>query len=357
MDNPRSTPYDRVDADGPRKRPWCSTALAAQPSHRGDFDVAIICALPLEYDAACLLFDEFYDEDGDLYGRATGDLNTYTTGRIGNHSVVVALLNRMGKASAAGNEILLGDVVIGKTIVQYDFGRQYPDKYMRKDAAGDNLGIPSKEVRNMLVRFETERGRKRLQQSTAAFLKQLQANAARDKLGNKYQYPGTAEDKLFRSNYRHKHRTSPVCSCKQRLREKQAMEQEVTDGAQDPDIFVGSIASGDTVMKSGDDRDEIAARERVIGFEMEAAGVWEELPSIVVKGVCDYADSHKHKRWQNFAAATAASAMKALLEAWVHPDGLSRPAISPEVNVQVSVNNHHVLRTLLPAMLPNCDGH
>ena len=28
---------------------------------------------------------------------------------------------------------------------------------------------------------------------------------------------------------------------------------------------------------------------------MEGAGDWDEMPCIVVKGVCDYADCHKHK--------------------------------------------------------------
>jgi nucleoside phosphorylase len=67
-------------------------------------------------------------------------------------------------------------------------------------------------------------------------------------------------------------------------------------------------------MKSGQDRDKIAKRQGVIAFEMEGAGVWDEVPCIVVKGVCDYADSHKNKIWQDFAAATAASATKALLD-------------------------------------------
>ncbi len=66
-----------------------------RPSRREDFEVAIICALPLEYDAVSFLFDEFWDGDGDPYGRATGDRNTYTTGRISSHNVVLTLLPRM----------------------------------------------------------------------------------------------------------------------------------------------------------------------------------------------------------------------------------------------------------------------
>ncbi|KAL3429140.1 P-loop containing nucleoside triphosphate hydrolase protein [Aspergillus tetrazonus] len=69
-------------------------------------------------------------------------------------------------------------------------------------------------------------------------------------------------------------------------------------------------------MKSGQHRDEIVRREKVIGFEMEGAGVWDHVPCIIIKGVCDYADSHKNKLWQAYAAATGASATKAFLEYW-----------------------------------------
>ncbi|KAK1656358.1 hypothetical protein BDP81DRAFT_364381 [Colletotrichum phormii] len=82
-------------------------------------------------------------------------------------------------------------------------------------------------------------------------------------------------------------------------------------------IHVGRIGSGDTVMKSGEHRDRVAQEHNIIAFEMEGAGVWEEIPCVIVKGVCDYADSHKNKLWQDFAAAMAASATKALMERYV----------------------------------------
>ena len=82
-----------------------------------------------------------------------------------------------------------------------------------------------------------------------------------------------------------------------------------------PVVHYGLVASGDTVMKSGGDRDYIAARDDVIVFEMEGTGVRENFPGrLVIKGICDYADSHKNKRWQSYAAATAAAAMKGFLE-------------------------------------------
>lgn len=361
-----------------------------RPSGREDFEIGIICALPLEYNAVSLIFDEFWDEDGDPYGRAAGDHNNYTTGRIGKYNVVLALLSHMGKTNATSaahslrlsysglrfvflvgicggvprvgaEEILLGDVVISKTIVQYDFGRRYPDEFLRKDTVEDNVSKPNKEVRNLLVTLETDRGMELLYRRTTRFLKELQEIAAKQrKSRGKYNYPGTAEDKLFESHYTHGiprtcecigyGRTSGcVCnesfnlSCeevgcdkrhlvpRERLEMKRQLEPDNIDEAQEPAIYVGPIASGDTVMKSGEDRDRIARKEGVIAFEMEAAGVWEELPCcIVVKGVCDYADSHKNKKWQNFAAATASSVTKVLLERLIREDKPLAPAIRDE---------------------------
>jgi nucleoside phosphorylase len=73
-------------------------------------------------------------------------------------------------------------------------------------------------------------------------------------------------------------------------------------------------------MKSARDRDMITEKESVIAFEMEGAGVWEYLPCIIVKGVCDYADSHKNKIWQGYAAAAAAACTEAILKKWPKAD-------------------------------------
>lgn len=65
-------------------------------------------------------------------------------------------------------------------------------------------------------------------------------------------------------------------------------------------VHFGIMASGDSVMKSALHRDEIAKSHNVIAFEMESAGIFESLPCLVIKGVCDYADSHKNKKWQGY---------------------------------------------------------
>jgi len=84
------------------------------------------------------------------------------------------------------------------------------------------------------------------------------------------------------------------------------------------------------VIKSAEHRDAIASAEKVIAFEMEGAGVWDNFTScvscVIIKGVCDYADSHKNKGGQNYAAATAAACMKAFLKEWVSGENPSQAA-------------------------------
>jgi nucleoside phosphorylase len=80
-----------------------------------------------------------------------------------------------------------------------------------------------------------------------------------------------------------------------------------------PRIFYGNIGSGNTVMKNGVERDRIAARDKAICFEMPAAGLMDSFPCLVIRGICDYANSHKNKRWQEYAAAVAAAYAKKLL--------------------------------------------
>ncbi|KAK0636130.1 hypothetical protein B0T17DRAFT_587393 [Bombardia bombarda] len=346
------------------------------PDRRDKFEIAILCALPREYNAVSLLIDEFYDEDGDCYGRAVGDKNVYTTGRIGKFHVVLVLLSNMGKVSATGaaaslrssypqlrialvigicggvprseavEELILGDVVISKTIVQYDLGRQYADGFMIRDTVEDRLGRPDRNISNLLALFETDRGRMKLEERTATFLEDIQNSTG----GRKYLYPGPTRDILFQPSYQHRHHhpLSMQCTCakhqeasnyvceksrelscevlgcetkylvpRERLTAKSGLDPKA---AQAPSIFVGRVGSGDKLMKFGLERDRIAEENGILAFEMEGTGVWDQLPSIVIKGVCDYADSHKNKLWQNFAAATAASAAKALLERYPKTD-------------------------------------
>ncbi|UPK92991.1 hypothetical protein LCI18_003926 [Fusarium solani-melongenae] len=314
----------------------------ARPNSRRGFETAIICALPLEADAVEALFDRHWDDDGPPFNKAPGDPNAYSTGVIGRHNVVLAYMPGMGKANAATvasncrasfpsirlalvvgvcgvvpfgphkEEIVLGDVIISEGIVQYDFGRQLPGRFIRKDTLGDALGRPNQEIRSALTKLKTLRGRQQLGSKVAGYLDVL-----RQEPELRAEYPGSANDKLFKASYSHaeNQQSCEQLGCDGELVPRSRLKAIGADPM--PAIHSGLMASGDSVMKSGEDRDRIAAEDGIIAFEMEGAGVWDSFPCIVIKGACDYADSHKSKVWQRYAAATAAACMKAFLSHWV----------------------------------------
>ncbi|KAK4172528.1 hypothetical protein QBC36DRAFT_337674 [Triangularia setosa] len=117
-------------------------SISMRPSSRSDFRIAIICALAVEFDAVFLLVDQFWDEPVNPFGKAPVELPFRCTGRIGSSNVIVVLLSNIGNVAAAGlrssfqldlvlvtgicggipvlgtgDGVLLGDVVISKTIV------------------------------------------------------------------------------------------------------------------------------------------------------------------------------------------------------------------------------------------------
>lgn len=80
-----------------------------------------------------------------------------------------------------------------------------------------------------------------------------------------------------------------------------------------PHVHYGLIASANQVMKDARTRDRLTEEMGILCFEMEAAGLMDHFPCLVIRGICDYSDSHKNKQWQHYAAATAAAYTKQLL--------------------------------------------
>ena len=339
------------------------------PKSRQDFEIGIICALQIEHDAVEVLLDEDYAYRGVYYGKAAGDQNAYTTGRIGRHHVVITYMPGIGKANAAAvasglrssftrirlalltgvcggapksnreEDILLGDVIISTAVIQTDFGRQYPHRNLIKDVKEGNLSPPNPEINSFIKKISGHSTLPRLRRRTALYMEDILRRASFQGFG----YPGTEEDRLYRADYRHKHQGASleICNVCAHCRTQEdeiciasltascaelgCEEEQLVDDPNHPRrtseptkpwIHFGPFALGDNVMKSVKHRDYIVREVRAIGFEMEGAGVWSVVPTIVVKAVCDYADSHKNKVWQGYAAIASATCVKAMLEEW-----------------------------------------
>ncbi|KAK3946688.1 hypothetical protein QBC32DRAFT_128302 [Pseudoneurospora amorphoporcata] len=360
----------------------------AAPASKHGFEIAILCALPKERAAVLLLLDDLWDGKGSdrhRYARAQGDCNAYTHGRIGRFHVVIVLLDTMGKVPAAGaatavrigypnislalivgicagvpfpkksQEVILGDVVISNILIHRDFGRQYSNRFVAKVETEDVYGRPNKNIRSLLRSLSLgDDGCPEVEEQAEKYLRQLQEKNDIDpkRKTGKYKYPGVNKDKLFSDAYEHKHHNPTLdCGCCTQgsicegsreiecdelgcddnlLVPRQRLTQHGAQGSFPlPQIHIGRMGSGDSVIRSAQHRDALAV-EGVIGIEMEGAGAWDELPSIVIKGVCDYADSHKSKMWQDYAAATAASVAKAVLDEYPGSGRVSGDAHGPQ---------------------------
>lgn len=66
-------------------------------------------------------------------------------------------------------------------------------------------------------------------------------------------------------------------------------------------------------MKDVAVRDKFAMEWDVVCFEIEAAGQMYHFPCLIIRGICDCADSHKNKDWEGFAVIMAATYAKDLL--------------------------------------------
>ncbi|KAI1387823.1 nucleoside phosphorylase domain-containing protein [Hypoxylon trugodes] len=334
--------------------------LSCSPTSRNGFHIAIVCALPIEADAIIAAFGIYWEDHGLLYDKAYGDPNAYSTGVIGRHNVVVAHMPSMGKASAAsvavnlrlsfpkielvlvagtcgcspktseGDEIILGDVIISTGVVQYDLGHRMPEGFKSKKKILDSLGRPNTELRSIVNKIQGIRGRKKLRNNIAECLAQFQGVPELEA-----EYPGIEEDRLFQAEYCHRidGKSCKECGCDG---EKLIPRVRLNTNHQVVEHF-GLIASGDTVLMSGRDRDILTQEENVIGFEMEGAGVWDNYPCVVIKGACDYADSHKNEKWRRYAAATSAACVKAFLNSWVPGNSESRILSGPEVGPSSAV--------------------
>ncbi|KAK7408477.1 hypothetical protein QQX98_009344 [Neonectria punicea] len=293
---PVISPVDKQPPPISKQSPPPTDNQIPAPADRRAFEVAIICALIIEGNAIEALFDHHWDGDGPGYGKAAGDTNAYSTGTIGRHNVVLAHMPGIGKGNAAAvaancrgsfpniklaivvgicgavpfphdrkEEIILGDVIVSDGIIQYDLGRKFPDRFARKDTLLDSLGRPNAEIRALLTKLKGIYSRNAMQNKIVHYLKELQTESEL-----KAEYPGAQDDRLFEATHSHFGHGSKCNqgACQGRL----VSRHRLLKGLTQPKVHFGLMASGDTVMKSAQERDLIARQEGVLGFEMEGAG-------------------------------------------------------------------------------------
>jgi nucleoside phosphorylase len=320
--------------------------MARQLRHE-DYTVGWVCALPIELAAATEILDE---QHANLQRNAGDkDENLYILGSIGGHNVVIVCLpaGRIGNNPAAtvvtrmlatfkairlglmvgigggvpaAADIRLGDVVVSQPfgrysgVVQYDMGKSTPSGFEWTGSLNSPPHILLEAIAQLRA---TEMRGVSLLSTHMSKLECLEC----------FQRKRAGVDILFDATYDHDGgQTCDQCKVdRQRVRLPRESGKEIA-------VHYGTIASGNQVMRNATERDRISAElGNVLCFEMEAAGLMNSFPCLVVRGICDYCDSHKNKTWQPYAAATAAAYAKEVLLT-IPPLGVA--AINPRIKPQ-----------------------
>lgn len=334
----RSKPMDDRSGNQSSTQPHQDTTDREFVRHKkhGDYTVAIICAIWFEMSAVRYMLDSEHPHLPIL----GGDVNRYILGELSGHNVAIAWLpGNQGVGSAAivatnmartfpcikwrflvgigggvpseAHDIRLGDVVISMPegqfggVVQYDLGRDTEDGFHRKGF----LSPPPSELRSAAEIMRSDHLVKD-NQVDGLVLAMLRSKPRL----SEYKRPPPGSDLLFQPDYHHAHQSRTCKDC-----DKRRIVDRLPRGSESSKIHYGLVASGGKVMKSAVKRIQ-ATRELgdILCFEMEAAGIATEFACIVIRGISDYADSHKNDSWQRYAAAAAAAATKELLS-YVQP--------------------------------------
>ncbi|PCG94078.1 Hypothetical protein PENO1_080360 [Penicillium occitanis (nom. inval.)] len=304
------------------------------------YTVGWICAIRTEYIAARAVLDERHEEAESV---SSNDNNAYTLGTIGKHNVVVAVLpnGEYGIAAAASvardmlssfpnircglmvgigggapsrkHDIRLGDIVVSTPrgresgVFQYDFGKTIQDQEFRRTAFLNRPPTLLLTAVSHLAAQHEEEGHY-LEYTINSILEK------QPRLRRKYKRPDQSSDRLYQSGVTHPPDDESGCAaiCGDDPSNLIARPDRAKD-EDNPAIHYGLIASANQLMKDALLRDKLAAEKDVLCFEMEAAGLMNHFPCLVIRGICDYSDTHKNDEWQGYAAMAAAAYAKDLL--------------------------------------------
>ncbi|KNB16919.1 hypothetical protein FOXG_21831 [Fusarium oxysporum f. sp. lycopersici 4287] len=294
------------------------------------YTIAWIAPLEIEATAALHMLDNCHEG---RFPMSRGDDYVFLAGDVNGHNIIIATLpagQEYGTGSAAALasqikkffpnlwfgllvgvaaglpnltkippiDIRLGDVLVGLPdgqsagLVAYDLGKETPDGFQLL-RVGRALATTETVVRSAIGNI-----RMMAPNDTDIFLPFYDRIKDKEHRTGVFTDPGQEQDIFYEFNNEGVQR--PV-------------QRQLRHISRRTRVWYGSIGSGDKLTKHSRRRDELRDQYGIIGLEMEAAGTVNRIPVGVIRGVCDYADEHKNKEWQPYAAAMAAAYARAVL--------------------------------------------
>lgn len=297
------------------------------------YTIGWICPIDKTFVAARAFLEEIHEPPVVVSQR---DNNSYVLGRVSGHNVVIASVSgEYGTASAAvvtrdtilsfpnirfylmvgigsgapsaKHDIRLGDVVVGnRGVFQYDFRETIQNQTFVETGSLDQPPTSLLEALSTLEATYDLYGQQ-LDDNIKDIIKR------HPRLRKTYSRPSASSDRLYKPSVCHTGPGEPcseVCGDDVSLLELRSERKEDEDN---PAIHYGKIGTSNQLIEDALIRDQLTAEREVLCFEIEAAGLMSHLPCLVIRGICDYADSHKNGKWHGYAAMAAAAYAKDLL--------------------------------------------
>ncbi|KAI0138931.1 purine and uridine phosphorylase [Hypoxylon sp. NC0597] len=296
-----------------------------------DYCIAWVAPLEIEARAALHMLDHRH---GGSFPMSRGDDYVFQAGDMCGHNIVIATLpagQEYGTGSAAAiasqakrffpnfwfgllvgvaagipdfrrsppRDIRLGDVLVSipdvdrPGAVAYDLGKETGKDELELLRQDHILAQTEPVVRSAIGSIKLESP-----DESRLFLPHYEAIKNKRHANGTFMDPGQEHDKLYQLDGEGVERL---------------VERQPRPNSQRTSVWYGPIGSGEKLMKNAARRDQLRDQYGIIGLEMEAAGVMNRIPVGIIRGVCDYADEHKNKEWQPYAAAMAAAYAKTIL--------------------------------------------
>ncbi|KAJ5514956.1 NACHT nucleoside triphosphatase [Penicillium fimorum] len=346
------------------------------------YTIGWVCALSKEQTAARAMLDEEHEP----LPTPRNDNNVYTLGSIRGHNVVIACLPNMGTNSAATvatsmintfqsirfglmvgigggipSKVNLGDVVVSQPVADYHGVIQWDMGKLERGGHFVHIGSLNRPPNALLNASNQLKSNYEMYGSKInEYLDDVERRFPR--LAPKYTRGEASQDPLLVPERFQTPSEVYFLSwlwqaiiamityllgswALNPINEENVLLSEKKEGARVPRevrVHYGLIASGNKVVKDAQSRDLLDKRfgGHLLCVEMEAAGLMNDFPCIVIRGICDYADSGKEKSWQEYAAAVAAAYAKELLGC-VQPSVVDTedPAKAILEKVQLQIDN------------------
>ncbi|KAI2470654.1 hypothetical protein F4781DRAFT_421228 [Annulohypoxylon bovei var. microspora] len=297
------------------------------------YKVGWICTGNDAYLTARISLDEEHEQPDFGESDESDDSSICTLGRIGKHNVVLILQSSSqygfvsaanvvrdflykfqnvrvcllvgiaGSTSSPREDIRLGDVIVG-------FASNGSKKSKILTITGSLCPPPmpiQEAIQKLRVKYESKDHE--LEDTIATILSKNPG------LQYWYQRPDPSTDRLYMSEFTHagsdKESCAAVCGDGESMLISRSPRSENKDN---PMIHYGRLASGVRSIRDAQVRDQLAAEGDILCFEMGAARLMNDLPCLVIRGICNYCDTHNNTTWERYAATAAVAYAKDLVD-------------------------------------------